>query len=494
LQIHVNRPAVSGNRVDFHFSSSEPLKRVRGNSFFVEYPADISDLPVWVHYNAAVAYLLSEVGDTDRPCEVVLADPFPAPLAAFWRLYHDARQAVVAPLAGWDSLPEFRPPGGGGSTYGVLFGGGKDSLFTLTLLSQLVSKEQIRLISFTSNGDRSKVKDVGARRDELSLDKVRAHFGVGVERVVTDVMSVFTHLHMEIYTAALLPLLGGLDIVTFSLEYAHYFNRRPDGSVFFSFRRSRPELAGLLSSAYGAAIGRPFRLLSANYFVSELSSLKFLAATLQGRLPDLLMMCEATYDRGTKWCGSCTKCATFVLYGLHLGIVQDELPPNRFLRKSPWLEKVLERNADRVAKGEWFPELTPRFHFDSFRHVLAGLRPLRRFGLSRHAKRNLRRLRRPYARMDLAAEEAFYGDALDATWPPADAARIRERLAGVLEEMPAPVTKSIGNERMTFDKDVLVDVAFDGSGPIAGGGPGHGASPPEAAGDVAPHPAHNGSR
>jgi len=335
LQIHIKRPAVDGCRVEFRFSSTRPLKRVRGDSFFVEYPDDVSDLPLWVHYNTAVAYLLSETNDTGEPCELVLADPFPAPLAAFWRVYQDARHAVVGPLAGWDSLPEFRPPGGDGSTYGILFGGGKDSLFTLALLSQLVGKERIRLISFATNGDRRRVDDVAARREELSLGKVRAHFGVDVERVVTDALSVFTHLHMEIYTAALLPLLRGLDLVTYSLEYAHYFNRRADGSVTFSFRRSRPELSALLSSSYSAAIGRPFRLLSANYFVSELSSLKFLASTLQGRLPDLLMMCESTYDRGTKWCGRCTKCATFVLYGLYLGIEQDQLPANRFLRNSP---------------------------------------------------------------------------------------------------------------------------------------------------------------
>jgi hypothetical protein len=196
-----------------------------------------------------------------------------------------------------------------------------------------------------------------------------------------------------------------------------------------------------------------FQLVSANHFVSELSSLKFLVSEHGRALPPLLMMCESTFSSSTKWCGKCTKCATFVLYSLYLGLDQDELPPDDFLADSAWMKKVLA-HGETIAKGLWFPELTARFHFDSLRLVLSGLKP-RRLGLGAKAASNLRVLKKAFGHRADPREAAFYGDVLDATWPAGDSARIRQLLAGILDEAPSPRSKEIGNQTVSYE-EVLV--------------------------------------
>jgi hypothetical protein len=467
MTLYIYTPKVLGRSVNFRFSCDEIVPDVTSFDFQVDYECDISSLPVAVHYNTALAYILAPVSTYEHlnghGLNIVLEDAQTKSLVEFWTEYHGLKHSTVSPVSNSDMAPVSKKKSNVAKPiFGILFGGGKDSMFTLSLLRAIYPADQVKLISFnipTTLNIKSALED---RRDRLSLDNAKRIFDVEVIKVSTSARaSMGTHLHTELYAGPLLPVLMANDIthVTFSYEYPHYFTRTQEGPQVH-FRRSRDEMNEALSQVYTKILGSSFTFFNANRFVTEVSAFEYLVSSMKPEdLSQSLMMCEASVE-DARWCLNCHKCAQCALYSLLFNINFDQLDVSAFFENSPWIGRMLSQIGSRGLEGpdappmkrRYFPGLCANLHYDSFRATLSRLSKQPQKSLSESAQANLDRLVKVFAEEGDGSDFSYFVNALKESWPHEMTARVDAELKGRVDRRAeAPLEKAYGEIRTFFE-------------------------------------------
>lgn len=463
--VYLKRPTITNNRVNFSWASTSAINNCFFQDFYVEYPGiDLNESNISDHYNTALGILLSSFYKTDEEAIFMCEDEIPEWMASLWISYHSCDKVRIFPLEENSSKEIFRETKTTKKPHvGILFGGGKDSMFTLDLFRKILPNDKITLLSFTIPDLHVSLDELEIRRHKYALLPAMESYDVETCTVRTNVRGRFQNtLHIELYLACLLPVIRALEItdLTFSYEYCHYWAQSSSGREQLDFKRSMPEYTELVSRAYSRHLDIKLSIFNSNHCMTELSSFGYFVDSLKKKRTKI-MMCESTGSTDKKWCCSCTKCAEFVLYSLFYGYDQKEININEFFKNSPYikdvifkiynLEKMLGKNSN--LNEMYFPKLTADFHYDSFRFVLSSFKGKVFDSLEADANKNLAKLIEVYGK-DANREDVVYLDVLDKTWP----AHYRETAkalvsAVVFSQDKAPVEKRWGNEIVKYNND-----------------------------------------
>lgn len=381
MELVVHPIRVAGDTLCFEWRESVAANLFRAPRFFVRYPGvDLERSSPEARWAVFLGLVMPLYAYAFKTLSVVLPESVDRELVSLWLSYHDLGNVRIGPLHdGVIAAPAVAEP----QRVGILFGGGKDSLFAAGVLQELFGPENVTLLSCVFPTQKRNVKQVEARRDAFALQPVTRVLGVGAQKLITDLRGVLrrgtdTHrLHSSLYHALYAPLVPalGLDLITHSNEFNHYWTAPGKQGLMprFNYRRSRPEYDDFVAARLGGVLGRPFQIKNLNFCLSKEGSVR----VLQQRYPALLdeiMMCEATPDPRQRWCGKCYKCFQYALYALYFDLRPRELDLRWFFADSPFVDKALRAIAEAreggVASG-WLASLSSRASFPSFCHLLA---------------------------------------------------------------------------------------------------------------------------
>ncbi|WP_078429732.1 hypothetical protein [Alkalihalobacterium alkalinitrilicum] len=379
--LYVYKPKIDNDTVKFSWNFSFDNNVFRKNEFYIKYDGfNITDIDFSVFYEVFLGLMTPVLKETKREYLILLPESISNTSVNFWLSYNEAENIKVFPVE--DKQPEKTYSNfEGKDEIGILFGGGKDSLFTYNLYKEIFGTENISVISFVFPMDHSNLKKLDQRREKFALNHI-ANDGVTVRKIYTDFRSIFkiysyfNHLHTQLYYLMSFPLYLKTDMsyLTYSYEFTHYWNKDHNGKEYFHFKKSRPEFDDLVSNYLHQRLGKPFKVFNSNYYISETLAFKIINDRYK-RVEDV-MMCEAVVDPEEKWCGQCYKCGEFVIYSLANKYENKELDIDAFLNNSKFINKIInqveENNYATNKEGNiiWFEGLVSHIHYMSLCHIV----------------------------------------------------------------------------------------------------------------------------
>lgn len=387
ITVYVEPITVDGDRVSFSWEPTKAINILKKNSFFLKYDGvDLSSVSTDVHWNSFLAIMLPILDSIGEQVLIVFPESIPSYLVETWVNFHEIRNTTVFPLVK-SNIPQYNPAVKNNSSenIGILFGGGKDSSYTLSLLSEFYKKENITIISYVFPQDSRLFTDIDMRREKFTLNVLETELNLKVQKIYTDIRATLINqetankIHTAIYTGTVIPIIlkNNINYLTYSYEFNHYFTSYYDSNdEFYSFKRSRPEYDDYLSQRSNSLFSTEFAIKNFNYFISETVAFKVLTRRYPNSLKYLLM-CESTTDPNVKWCTKCAKCAEFVLYSMCYKYEQNEIDLNSFFVESNYINRILnlkdklKRNND--GNMEWNSLFINYLHYQSFCHVIASI-------------------------------------------------------------------------------------------------------------------------
>ncbi|WP_324011120.1 hypothetical protein [Aeromonas hydrophila] len=266
--------------------------------------------------------------------------------------------------------------------HGVLYGGGKDSLFTYNSIRDIhpVDKNNHVVISYIFPASSSFGDDIEKRREKFIFGPLRdVYSDCEIQFIKTDIrLSVRDEylfaFHTGIYAGTCLPacLYHKLNFVTFSFEFTHFWTHTKEKKESPYFCTSRPESNNYISQHLSKLLGYNFKFYNFNYPISEYFAFKAIVKKYPKSL-SALTMCEGTSSVHEKYCYKCTKCAEYILYNLSLGVVPTDFDIVRFFDSNTYIENIIKKidNNEVDSVNKWYPGLTFVLHYMSFQHVLS---------------------------------------------------------------------------------------------------------------------------
>ena len=379
--LYVNKPKVDNDTVSYSWNFSHEQEIFKRNQFYIKYEGvDLTSLDSTVFYEIFVSLMIPILRESKREYLIMLPEGIPAKTAGFWLNYNETDNVSVYPLTEEPAILQAKRKKAG-KKIGILFGGGKDSLYAYHLNKEIFGKDNMLVISFTFPMDMSQKNKLDERRDNFALNHIR-NDGVSVQKVITDFRSIFktysyfNATHTQLYYSMCYPLYGehNLSYLTYSYEFTHYWNIDQQGNTRFNFKKSRAEFDAFLSQYFTERFSRYFKVFNSNYYVSENSAFQLLKQRY-GALEDL-MMCEAVADPTVKWCTKCKKCGEYVLYSLANRYESNEIDFNAFLTESDFMKKLIveteakQENRNGDGNVSWYNGLITPLHYMSFCHMI----------------------------------------------------------------------------------------------------------------------------
>lgn len=414
--------------ITFAWRQEGGARLFRRTEFYICYPGlsieGISRDLAWSMFSCLVISLYARLS---RSVHVVFPEPVADVAVETWLSYHDCAN-VTAENVVRKGLPA-HPGTPDSGKVGVLFGGGKDSLFAVGVLSELYGASNVTLISCVFPVQRAEMKRVEERRDRLALLPLQQKTGVNVQKIVTDFRGnladgfVTKHLHSALYHGLYMPLVPvlGLELVTHSNEFNHYWTSQVSGQRTFGFRRSRPEYDDFVADRISRVGGHPYRAKNLNYCIAKEGGI----AILIDRYPELLeniMMCESKTDPNVRWCSKCYKCFQYAVYAVYFDLETKDIDLDWFFSRSPFVLSMLEMIAEHpeyIERPRWIPALSRKTSYTSFCHLAATMDERRVDArLGETAAGNFRKIMRCFPKVDNPLLMSYMSAALDQLAPP----------------------------------------------------------------------------
>ncbi|MCM3443781.1 hypothetical protein [Metabacillus halosaccharovorans] len=389
IQVYLETPKIEYDTVYFEWNISKPLPYLKKNNFYIKYEnIDLTCLPLDVFWNGILGIMIPILKISQEEVMLIFPEPVSSRVAETWINYHNAEGITIVPLI--DKQPFTLPDGYvSNEKYdaGILFGGGKDSSYALSVISEIYNLSKTLLISYVFPLDTGLIDEIHKRRDNLMLEPMKKDLGVKVQKIITDFRTTLKNqetsnkIHIELYSSTILPVLlkYQFSLLSFSYEFNLYWNRYYDSNqIRFNFLRSRPEYNEYISERTNSVFHTNLQLRNFNYYISEIAGFKVLV----NRYPEMLkylLMCESTTDPTKKWCHRCHKCAEYVLYSLYFQYEQKEIDVDEFFTSSHYITKALKDSENLpILESEngnfaWTSSIFSRAHFQSYCHIIASI-------------------------------------------------------------------------------------------------------------------------
>lgn len=388
ITVYVNPLSVLKDTVSFSWNTSKELNIFKKDNFYIKYDGmNIEKMPNSVHWNSFLSLMIPLLKTYGEEIVFVFPEDVPYDIVETWVNFNETKDITIFPISSVSSKQCFDEiDKKENSKIGILFGGGKDSSFTFSLLSEMYGVENLLLISYVFPLDKQAMNKADERREKFILEQLKKDYGVKVQKVYTDFRATLldqttgNHVHTTIYTGTAVPIIGNynLSLLTYSYEFNHYWTNYYDNKKeHLSFKRSRPEFDDFVSKRTNKVFNTDFAIKNFNYFISETVAFKMLAKRYPHMLKYLLM-CEATVDTNVKWCRKCHKCAEFALYSLCYQLEQKDIDYTDFFINSPYIQKVLKATKELpLLEGEgncrWDPSIVFVGHYQSFCHIIGSI-------------------------------------------------------------------------------------------------------------------------
>ncbi|MEA2586640.1 MAG: hypothetical protein QOF33_4725 [Thermomicrobiales bacterium] len=477
VRVDVAAPAVSGDTVVFRWTQSEPNPFQHENCFYLRYEGlDLTRFSSSLFYEIFLGLQLRVFKSYGRAVEVVFPEPVPHPTVAFWQAYHHADLVTIAPIAEtasyspWTSpqpTPQHRRP------TAVFFGGGKDSMLTTCLLSELHGADSVLLLQFVHPFRRgpAELDRLARRQEELMLRPAREKLGVATQRAWTDYLAQFrvsrtgqgVRPHLELYSLGFLPALleWGVSVCSPGIERSAYrAARRADGRLVYRYVQSRPEVLAAQSTHYRRVLGAELTVTNLNLLFTTLMDFRLLAERYPGAFEQVVMCVAPSPEE--RWCYQCLNCVEYAFFSLGLGIVDPRFDYDRFFAQSKYIERLIEYAESGVelsmfGNAPWQPFFSVAGHYLSFCHAIAQIEPrLLAARLGPDAFANLTVVKALFGNRRFPNQEMLSTKSVDLIGT--DLARAVARIAAehleVVEDLPGP--SWTGEEEVIFDFDVRI--------------------------------------
>jgi hypothetical protein len=381
--LYVYKPKVENDTVFFSWNYNHDPKIFRKNEFYIKYDGiDITDIDPQMFYEIFISLMVPVFKAHEEELLIILPEAIPNETVNFWLSYNEADNINVFPTkSGWE-LPKLETKNPvDNKKIGILFGGGKDSLYSYKLNNEIFGSENILIVSYVFPIDYSQLKKLDTRRENFALSQFREN-GTSVQKIYTDfrskfaIYSYFNRTHTQLYYSMSYPLYVkyGLSYLTYSYEFTEYWTKDHNNNPAYRFKKSRPEFDMLVSNYLDRRLENPTRIFNSNYYLSETLAFKLLNERYNA--VENIMMCEADVSPDKKYCMKCKKCGEFVLYSLCYKHEIADLDLNYFLTESNFILKTMRQTEEnqngRNKDGniQWFDGLISPIHYMSFCHII----------------------------------------------------------------------------------------------------------------------------
>jgi hypothetical protein len=335
-----------GNKVTFSWKQDVEEEFVKDSTFFYDFhQIDIKAIPNAYFYNILFGIMFPSwrnMGDI----EIVSTENLPYEIFHLWKKYTNATNIVLK--SGTEPTPKLKLLQE--NEIGLLFGGGKDSMMGLGVLSEIYPDKSIKLLSFLhpqSLGTDFKEKLL-KRRQNLVLDHVEHLRNCEVVLIETDYLGKCLNQdaknapHITFYTSTF-PILSstlGITEFVFNYEIPHYWTNKKDNVEYTPFfKSSRPEFIDFLSTQFSNLQNNEINITNMGAPTGINTHYKI----VQKRYPDLFpytLTCETILDMNKRFCLKCNKCFYYFLYTNSVGESDEEFDNEKFL-SGPYFEERL---------------------------------------------------------------------------------------------------------------------------------------------------------
>ena len=349
-----------GNKVTFSWKQDVEEEFVRNSSFFYDFhDIDIQEIPESYLFNILFGIMFPSWTKMEQ-VEISSSVKLPLEIFLLWKKYTNAVNIVLKS----ETIPTPRLDINEGNEIGLLFGGGKDSMMGLGVLSEIFPEKSIKLLSFLhpqSSGTDFKDKLL-RRRQNLVLDYVEHLRNCEVVLIETDYLGKCLNQdaknapHISFYTSTF-PILTksmGITDFIFNYEIPHYWTNKKNDSVYTPFfKSSRPEFIKFLSHEYSALQNREIAITN----MGAPTGINIHYKIVQERYPELFtytLTCETILDMNKRFCLKCNKCFYYFLYTNSVGVNDQHFDSEEFLT-GPYFEEKLSKlfeNQQKPKSGE----------------------------------------------------------------------------------------------------------------------------------------------
>jgi len=470
--VNVSLPKVKFDTVQFTWTDSKKVPFFKKNTYFIRYEGiNIEKHQLDYFWYSFLSIMVPIYSFCEEDVLFKFPTPIPSNIAELWINYHNAKNIYIYPLK--ESSSSFKyTEGYMENKIGILFGGGKDSTYAFSILSEIYGKENIVLLSYVLPYMENTMDKHDKRRDAFILNPLKNKTNVKIQKVYSDFYSNLTKqsykysTHIAIYLGTLLPVLfkHNLNSITFSYEFLAYrTGLYGNSAINFNYRRSRPEYTKYVSSKTSEIINKNINIVNFNYYFSELCSFKVLAKRYPERLKNILM-CEHITEM-KKYCMNCTKCATYVFLSMYFDNKYLDIDLNNFFENGKYIKSVLNlTDGPNTPRNEynnclWTNEFSSNSHYESTCHLIASL-DLDKYKniLSEKAFENLLKLKERFGNMLSPAFESFIEPAFECVSPP-----IPNEVRDIVTKYCPSVNKLpeyfyVRNEKATIDYNLICNI------------------------------------
>lgn len=420
-EIIVNDFVLDGSKITFSWSDNSSNNPFRKNDFYFDYNGialDNTDRNIL--WSVFLSCFIPVIRSAYESAIIILPFYSKDDIVKPWIEFHNAKNVhyifTGAPLNTLINSPSVS----NNLNHGVLYGGGKDSLFTYNSVRDVYNIEGNKhvVISYIFPASSSFGNDIETRRENFIFKPLRKIYdNCVIQFIKTDIrLSVKDEFlfafHTGIYAGTCLPacLYHDLSFVTFSFEFTHFWTHTKENKESPYFCTSRPESNQHISKYLSKLLGYNFKFYNFNYPISEYFAFKEIVRKYSWSLP-ALTMCEGTSSVEEKYCYKCTKCAEYFLYNLSLGIIPVDFDIVKFFESNTYIEKIINKiDSESFDESQmWYPGLTFVLHYMSFRHVLSKINARQLDGLidEKHIKK-LQKIIDTYGKDYTAEIESFH--------------------------------------------------------------------------------------
>lgn len=397
ITLKIEKPNISNDTVWFQWSSDKNVPVFKRNSFYIKYDGlNIEDIPLDVFWSVFLSLMVPLVNTLDEDSLFLFPEKLPRYVAETWINFHGANKITIRPISKEKTINlsklKSKKDSKSNKKYeaAVLYGGGKDSTYAYSVLSEILGTKNVLIISYVYSWSQEAISKVDKRRDNFMLNPLKKDFNSQIQKIISNFTAILTNFtsvqvpHVAIYTGPALPVLikYNVKLLTHTNELISYrINKNEFNEESFNYERSRPEYDNYLSERTNNYFKTNFAISNLSYFLSGPAAFKIIAE----RYPNMLnhiSMCEFIGNPNRRWCQSCRKCAEYVLYSLHNKYDQKNINLNYFFTKGSYVRNLL-KNSENLShltsehgNYPWIPYLDTDTHYEPMCNAIASIDPI----------------------------------------------------------------------------------------------------------------------
>jgi len=472
IVVNISLPKIKFDTVTFSWTNSKKIPFFKQNTFFIKYEGiNIKNHPIDFFWYSFLSIMTPVYSLCEEEVIFKFPTPIPSNIVELWINYHNAQNIYIYPLK--ESVSIFKyTEGYMEKNIGILFGGGKDSTYAFSVLSEIYGKENIVLLSYVLPYMENAMNKHDRRRDKFLLNPLKVDARVKIQKIYSDFYSNLTKLkykystHYAIYLGTLLPALFkyNLKSITFSDEFitnrTGFYGKN---EFVFNYRRIRPEYLKYVSQNTSEIVKKNINFINMSYYISEVAAFKILTKRYPERLKNILM-CEHTTEM-KKYCMDCTKCAEYVFLSMCFDNKYLDVDLNDFFEDSKYIKRLFNVTDNSVMQRNeynnclWIEEFCPTSHYESLSHVVASIEENKyKYILTEKSFNNLIKIKNLFGNKKFPIYESFIEPAFKRISPP-----LPNEVRDIVTKYCSPITELpeyiyVKNKKTTIEYGSICDI------------------------------------